>query len=86
MMSAKMTTSGLLKIKVFWNKDYDIISSVYDVTNKILSWGLTDIVEMAIWPDFGNSSISLRDVNITSILQRFTRKNTFLEKLVLVQV
>ena len=71
MMSAKMTTSGLLKIKVFWNKDYDIISSVYDVTNKILSWGLIDIVEMAIWPDFGNSSISLRDANITSILQRF---------------
>ena len=71
MMSAKMTTSGLLKIKVFWNKDYDIISSVYDVTNKILSWGLIDIVEMAIWSDFGNSSISLRDVNITSILQRF---------------
>ena len=71
MMSAKMTTSGLLKIKVFWNKDYDIISSVYDVTNKILSWGLIDIVGMAIWPDFGNSSISLRDVNITSILQRF---------------
>ena len=71
MMSAKMTTSGLLKIKVFWNKDYDIISSVYDVTNKILSWGLIDIVEMAIWTDFGNSSISLRDVNITSILQRF---------------
>ena len=71
MMSAKMTTSGLLKIKVFWNKDYDIISSVYDVTNKILSRGLIDIVEMAIWPDFGNSSISLRDVNITSILQRF---------------
>ena len=64
MMSAKMTTSGLLKIKVFWNKDYGVISSVYDVTNKILSWGLIDIVEMVIWPDFGNSSISFREVNI----------------------
>ena len=37
MMSAKMATPGLLKIKVFWNKGYDVIISVHDVTNKILS-------------------------------------------------
>ena len=37
MMSAKMATPGLLKIMVFWNKGYDIIISVDDVTNKILS-------------------------------------------------
>ena len=37
MMSAKMATSGLLKITVFWNKGYDAIISVDDVTNKILS-------------------------------------------------
>ena len=36
MMSAKTATLGLLKIKVFWNKGYDIILSVYDVINKIL--------------------------------------------------
>ena len=35
MMSAKMATLGLFKIKVFWNKGYDVITSVYDVTNKI---------------------------------------------------
>ena len=37
MMSAKMATLGLLKIKVFWNKGYDVIIYVHDVTNKILS-------------------------------------------------
>ena len=36
-MSAKMAGPGFLKIKVFWNKSYDVIISVYDVTNKILS-------------------------------------------------
>ena len=35
MMSAKMDTLGLLRIKVFWNKGYDIITFVFDVTNKI---------------------------------------------------
>ena len=36
MMSAKMTTLGLLKRKIFWNEDYDAIIAVQDVTNKIL--------------------------------------------------
>ena len=31
-MSAKMATSDLLKIKVFWNKVYDVIISDHDVT------------------------------------------------------
>ena len=29
MMSAKIATLGLLKVKVFWNKSYDIMFSVY---------------------------------------------------------
>ena len=29
MMSAKIATLGLLKVKVFWNKGYDIMFSVY---------------------------------------------------------
>ena len=37
MMSAKMATAGLLKIKLFRKKDYDVIISVRDFTNKILS-------------------------------------------------
>ena len=37
-MSAKMAASDLLKIMVFWNKGYDILIPVYDVTSKILTW------------------------------------------------
>ena len=37
MMSAKMTTLDLLKIKVFKNKGYDVIISVYEIINKNLS-------------------------------------------------
>ena len=38
MMSAKMTTLRLLKIKVFWNKSYDVKISVNDVNKKIIMW------------------------------------------------
>ena len=37
MMSPKMATPALLKVKVFRNKGYYVIYSVYDATNKILS-------------------------------------------------
>ena len=36
MISTKVATLGLFKIKLLWNKD-DVIISVHDVTNKILS-------------------------------------------------
>ena len=68
MMSAKMATPGLLKITVFWNKSYDVIISVDDVTNKILSRDSNYIVDVVMWPKFGNFSISMREVNIISIL------------------
>ena len=68
MMSAKMATPGLLKITVFWNKGYDVIISVNDVTNKILSRDSNYIVDMFMWPKIGNSSISMREVIPTSIL------------------
>ena len=68
MMSAKMATPGLLKITVFWNKGYDVIIPVDDVTSKILSRDLNYIVDVSIWPKFGNSSVSLREVVTTSIL------------------
>ena len=55
MMSAKMSTPALLKIKVFWNKGYYVIYSVYDVTDKILSHDLNYIMDMVMWPKFGNS-------------------------------
>ena len=60
MMSAKLATLGLLKIKIFWNKGYDVITSVYDVNNKILSRDTNQIVDVVMWPKFDNSSISIR--------------------------
>ena len=68
MMSAKVVSLGLLKINVFWNKGYDVIISVHGITNKILSVYSNYIVEMVMWPKFGNSSISMRKVITTSIL------------------
>ena len=68
MISAKLATLGLLKIKVFWNKDHDIIISVHGVTNKILSCDLDYIVNVIMWPKSGNSNVSMREIFITSIL------------------
>ena len=68
MMSAKMATLGLLKINVFWNKGYEVIISVHDATNKIFSSDSNYIVDVVMWPKFGNSSISMIEVIITSIL------------------
>ena len=49
MMSIKMTTPGLLKIKVFCNEDYDVIISVHDVKNKILSRDSNHIIDVVVW-------------------------------------
>ena len=62
---------------MYWNKAYDFITFVYDVTNKIL-WGESNyIVDMVMWPKFFNSNISMREVIIISILQGFDQKNHF---------
>ena len=50
MMSANLATIDLLKIKLFWNEGYDVIISVYDVTNKILSSDSNYFVDMVMWP------------------------------------
>ena len=52
MMSAKLTTLGLRKIKVFWNE-------VYDVTSKILSRDSNYIEDVVMHPKFGNFNISI---------------------------
>ena len=64
MMSAKVATLGLLKLKVFWIKGYG-------VTYKILSRDAKYIVDVAMWPKFDNSKISMREVIITSVLLGF---------------
>ena len=68
LMMSNMATLGLLKIKVFWNKSYDVIIYVDDITHKILSCDLNHITDVVMWPKFGNSSIYMSEVNITSIL------------------
>ena len=66
-IAAKLDTLDLLKIMVFWYKVYDIIMSVDDITNKILLGGSNNTVDVLMWPKFGNSSISMKEVIITSI-------------------
>ena len=66
MMSEKMATPGLLKIKIFWKKAYYVIIFAHDVTKTILSrdsnykaWLLLHFYErsyhtvnfMRIWPE-----------------------------------
>ena len=68
MMSAKMATLGLSKIKIFWNKVYDVIISFHDIANKIASSDLNYTVDEVMSPKFGNSNISMREVIITSVL------------------
>ena len=68
---------GLLKIKIFQNKGYEVIILDYDVTNKILSRHSNFIVDVVMSPKFGNSSISIREVIITTILYGFDQKNYF---------
>ena len=75
MMSAKMATLGLLKIKLFWNNSYDVIISDYDVTNKIVSCDSNYIVGVVMWPKFSNFNFI-----------RFDHKNHFYWEIALVQV
>ena len=65
-MAAKMATLGPLKIKVFWNKDYDVITSVHYVTNNILIPYSNYIVDVVMWSNCGNSSTFMREVIISS--------------------
>ena len=71
MMSAKIATLGLLKVEVFWKKDYDAIIYVYDVINQILPRESNYIVDAVMWLKIGNSSAYMKDVIITSVLQGF---------------
>ena len=75
-MSAKLAALGFLKIKVFRNKSYDVKICVHDVTYKILSYASNGTVDLFMWPKFGNPSMFIREVIITSIL---TRKPNFFE-------
>ena len=68
MISAKIATPGLLKMTVFWNKGYDLIIPINGVTNKISPRDSNYIVDVFMWPKFGNSSISMSEVIKTTAL------------------
>ena len=77
MTSAKMAILDLLTSKLFWIKGFNVKISAHDVTNKILISDLYCVLEVVMWPMFGNSSTTMTEVTITSI-KDLTRKNTFL--------
>ena len=68
MVPAKLATRSLLKIQIFQNKGYDFIISDYDPTKKILLRDSNYIVDAVMKLTFGNSSVSMREVIIRSIL------------------
>ena len=68
MMSVKLATLGLLKIKIFWNKGYDVITSIFDAINKILSGDSNYIIDVVMWQKFSNYNIFMREVIINWIL------------------
>ena len=68
MMSAKMSTPGLLKTKIFLKKGYDVIIFAHSVISPVLSRDSNYNVNLVMWLKVGNSSISVREVIITSIL------------------
>ena len=63
-----MATPGLLKIMILWDKGYDVIIPVDDATDKILSRDSNYIVDVFMWPKFGNSSMCMREAITTLIL------------------
>ena len=48
MISAKLATLRLTKLEVFCNKGYDVITSVCNVTNKILPRDSNYIVDVVM--------------------------------------
>ena len=51
MMWAKLATPGLLTIKVFWDKSYDVMISVH-TSQKIISRDSNCIVDVVMWLSF----------------------------------
>ena len=64
-MTAKVAIPDLLKITIFWNKGYDVIIFVDDVTNKSFS---RDSNYMCSCDQSLVTGISMREVITTSIL------------------
>ena len=57
------------------NKGSDVIVSIHDTTNKVLSSSSNYIVDVAMWLNFGYFSTFMREVILTQILCGFDQKN-----------
>ena len=80
MILSTLPTLGLLKTKIFWNKGYDVIISVHDITDKLLSRDSNYVVDVAMWPTFGKCSISMWEMLWQpQFCKDLTRKISFLE-------
>ena len=78
MMSAKMATPDLLKITVSWNKSYDVIIPVDDVTKKILSRDSNYIADVSMWPSLVTLAFLWEKLPQPQFYKNLTRKTTFL--------
>ena len=67
-ISAKLAIAGLLEIKAFWYKVYEVKIFVHYATIRILLREANHIVNVVMWPKFGKSGITIREVTITLIL------------------
>ena len=75
MMSTKLAVFGLLKLKIVLNKSYGVITSFYDITSNILWRDSNYTVDVVMCLKSDNSSIFMREVIATSILNGFDQKN-----------
>ena len=80
MSTLKLAPLDFLEIKVFWKKCYNGIIFIHDVNNKILSRESNYIVDVVIWPKFGNYRNSMREkLSQQQFYKDLTRKNNFME-------
>ena len=86
MMPAKLASLGIFQIKLCWDKSYEDIVSVHQGTNKNLLHDSNYIADVVMRPTFGNSSISVGEVIINSILQGSHQKNDFFWGVILVEI
>ena len=68
MMSAKMSLLDLLEVKLILKKCYDVITYVYDVTNKFLLYDSSYFVNVVMSLKFESHDHIIREVIITSML------------------
>ena len=84
-MSAKLTAPGLLKIKVLWNKGYDVIISVYDISKEILLRESNHVVDVVMLLKFGNCNFYERSYHNLNFMRIWPEKS-ILQGVLLVQI